>query len=289
MQQAEDLYGPFEGHWRGYHPAGGAPPLADNPTGQAEKAALKAGKKLHLSWRPYEDPDNGRSWARTVSGDMLRQTMGRLQDYCGEGCPEVWLSVVHEPELDWRDHCPTVNPCPGWTYADFKNMWGKVVQAREDAGAGKVKLAWVVQGNPDRQKHYYSLWPGNDKVDIVGQDPYIDRGDKAEDLPKRMIERTKWFRDESAKHNGRYDYASKPHIFAEYGCDLGGDEEDRGTAEHRGRCIDEVREALPGIAGIPGIQVVEMDFFDAGSGWIEDADGSPDHEAYKRLKAATER
>jgi hypothetical protein len=288
MKKAEELYGPFTGRWRNYHPPGSRGPLNNKATGEAERAALRAGKKLHLSWRPY---DEGENWAHAASGrhdTKIRQVLRRMQNECGEQCPGIWLSIAHEPELDWAEHCPSVNPCPGYTYANFKKMWDRVVEARKAVSADKVKLVWVVQGNETHQRHYDNLWPGNNKVDIVGQDPYIGKNTPYERLAEHMIKRTEWFVKESKKGNGVHDYASKPHIFAEYGCDLGGSEGDRGKPQHRAHCIDEVSKRLPEITDIPGIDIVEMAFFDAGSSRIESDPSSLDHQAYKRLKAATQ-
>jgi hypothetical protein len=284
---AENEYGAFSGHLRNYHAPGEEPLDGTTEEGKAERKAIQAGKKLHLSWRPYPKGGNWADVKGEQSGKQLRDVMRRLKSACGDGCTDVWLSIVHEPELDWRDpdNCGEVAPCEGFENADYRRMWQEVFEAREDVGADKVKLVWIVQGFREHwdKKLYKPLWPGNDKVDIVGQDPYIKATDKEDALGKRMIEGVERFQDES---DPQHDFASKPHIFAEYGCDLGG-EGTRGDAEHRGNCIDGVREALPEIVDIPNFTVIEMEFFDARSNWISDDNKSPDNQAYRDLKNAT--
>ncbi|MGP3988997.1 hypothetical protein [Streptomyces sp. 3N207] len=285
MRAAEGQYGPFAGHWRNYRPAG-EEPLDDKPTGDDERAALAAGKQLHLSWRPYPD---GQNWAYTASGanaQQLRSVMRRLQATCEQHdtCSDIWLSIAHEPELDFRENCGEIRPCAGYQYADFRGMWNEVAKARKAVGADKVRLVWIVQGWRNDKDFHANLWPGNDKVDVVGQDPYIMQGTPAAELGERMVQRKGWFEDWSDE---KHDYASKPHIFAEYGCDLEG----RGDAQHRADCIKSVRRSLPQIADHddPGeIRVVEMAFFDARTSRLEDAESSPDVKAYHALKDATE-
>lgn len=270
MLKAEAAYGDFDGHWRNYHPPG------DPPMNGQEKLAALMGKPLHISWRPRPE---GEGWAYTASGaydDTIDRVMRDLKRFCGADC---WLSIDIEPENDVDER-----PGSGFTTADFREMWHRVAESRERVGADNVSLVWVLQGFEEWQPLYDDLWPGNDEVDVVGHDPYIRKDEAPERLAEKMISRTSWLVENSTPE---HDYAAKPFLIAEYGCDInniGDQEAARGTEEHRAECIDGVRAAL-GELGALG--VVEMEFFDARSDWINDPP-SPDGTAYDRLKRTTE-
>jgi hypothetical protein len=277
MTEAEQIYGPFAGHWRSYHPPGRLPMDPHVQLGRDEITAAERGKRLHISWRPWASDGN---WATPYDDQTLDAVLTGLKQHCGQGC---WLSLAPEPELDWGS---AGEPIPGFGYADFHSMWRKVAAARARVGADNVELVWIVQGFDEQLHHYDDLWPGNELVDVVGQDPYIRKGTSPEKLGENMVERVGWFRDQS-RLDPTTDYAAKPHIIAEYGCDLGGDPDDRGTAEHRAACIKGVQDVLDDVATIDGITVTELSFFDARTNTINDPP-EIDGRAYRDLKRATE-
>jgi hypothetical protein len=268
MEAAEAAYGEFEGHWRHYHAPEDALPMTDQ-----EIAVARRGQPLHISWRPRPA---GEDWAYTASGaydDTIDQVMTDLRDHCG---PDCWLSIEIEPE-------PLVDDTPGsgFTSADFRGLWQRVADSRERVGADNVELVWVLGGFEDWRPIYDELWPGNDAVDVVGHDPYVRKDEEPARLAEKMISRTAWFVENSTPEQ---DYASKPFLIAEYGCDLGGTPDSRGTDQHRADCVNGVRDALDELAGLG---VIELEFFDARTDWLNDPP-AVDGQAYLDLKRATE-
>jgi hypothetical protein len=272
MEAAEETYGDFDGHWRNYH--GPEDPLP--MTGQ-EVAAAESGQPLHISWKPRPD---GEDWAYTASGaydDTIDQVMTDLKNHCG---PDCWLSIEIEPENKVDE-----TPGSGYTSADFRRLWQRVAESRERVGADNVQLVWVLQGWEDWRPLYDDLWPGNDVVDIVGHDPYIRKDQPPELLAEKMVSRTTWLVENSTPE---HDYASKPFLIAEYGCDLNSDGDGgdgaRGTNEHRAACLEGVHGVLDELAGLG---VIEMEYFDARSDWLNDPP-AVDGQAYLELKQLTQ-
>ncbi|MGP3968731.1 hypothetical protein [Streptomyces sp. 6N223] len=268
MEAAEAAYGDFEGHWRNYHAPEDALPMTDQEIAVAER-----GQPLHISWKPRPA---GEDWAYTASGaydDTIDQVMTDLKNHCG---PDCWLSIEIEPEATVVE-----SPDSGFTTADFRGLWQRVADSRERVGADNVELVWVLGGFEDWRPLYASLWPGNDVVDVIGHDPYVRRDEAPERLAEKMLSRTQWLVDNST---AQQDYASKPFLIAEFGCDLGGTPDARGTDEHRAACIEGVQGVLDELAALG---VVELEFFDARTNWINDPP-AVDGQAYQALKAATE-
>jgi hypothetical protein len=268
MESAEAAYGEFEGHWRNYHAPEDALPM----TGQ-EIAVAERGQPLHISWKPRPA---GEDWAYTASGaydDTIDRVMTDLRDYCGRDC---WLSIEIEPEAAVDE-----TPGSGFTTADFRGLWQRMADSRERVGADNVKLVWVLGGFEDWRPLYPSLWPGNDVVDIIGHDPYVREDEAPERLAEKMVSRTRWLVENSTPEQ---DYASKPFLIAEFGCDLGGTADARGTDEHRAACVNGVQGVLDELAALG---VIELEFFDARTDWLNDPP-AVDGQAYQALKEATE-
>ncbi len=270
MEAAESLYGNFEGHWRHYHAPGAPLPMTDQ-----EIAAAESGQPLHISWKPRSEDED---WAYTASGaydDTIDRVMTGLRDHCG---PDCWLSIEIEPETEVDE-----TEGSGFTTADFRGLWERVAASRERVGADNVELVWIVQGYEDWRPLYAELWPGNELVDVVGHDPYIRKGEAPERLAEKMIDRTRWLVENSTPE---HDYASKPFLIAEYGCDINNTEDHaaRGAGKHRAACIEGVLGALEELAALG---VIEMSFYDARSNRLDDPPAA-DGQAYLELKEATE-
>lgn len=263
MLRVEEAYGELAGHWRNYHAPG------DLPMGDEEMAAAAMGKRLHLSWRPI--PAGG-TWASVYDDATIDGVMRRLHSFAG---PDCWLSIEIEPENDVDE-----TPGSGRTTADFRDLWHKVADSRARVGADNVSLVWVLQGFEKFRPLYPALWPGNAEVDVIGHDPYIAKGADPNILAQKMLERTQYLIDNSTSE---HDWAAKPILIAEYGCDIGGKVDSRGTAEHRAAGLHAVQAVLDDLASLG---VVELSIFDARSDWLEDPP-SPDGAAYLALKQAT--
>jgi hypothetical protein len=270
MEAAESLYGDFPGHWHNYHPPGASLPMTEE-----EIAAAESGERLHIAWKPRPE---GEDWAYTASGaydDTIDQVMTDLRDHCG---PDCWLSIEIEPEDEVDE-----TPGSGYTTADFRGLWQRIADSRERMGADNVKLVWVVMGYEHWRPLFADLWPGNDVVDIVGQDPYIRKDQEPGLLGRKIVSRTRWLVNNST---AEHDYASKPFLIAEYGCDINaeGINNPRGTARHRAECIEGVQDVMDELGELG---VIEMEFYDARSNRLDDAP-SQDGQAYLELKEATE-
>jgi hypothetical protein len=242
-----------------------------------EIAAAETGQPLHISWKPRPA---GEDWAYTASGaydDTIDQVMTDLRDHCG---PDCWLSIEIEPEAKVNE-----TEGSGWTTADFRGLWERVAESRERVGADNVELVWVLQGWEEWRPLYEDLWPGNDVVDIVGHDPYIRKDEAAGRLAEKMISRTTWLIENST---AEHDYASKPFLIAEYGCDLNSDgdggEGARGSDQHRAACLEGVQGVLDELGELG---VIEMEFYDARWNRLEDPP-SADGQTYMELKEFAE-
>jgi hypothetical protein len=270
MDAAESSYGNFAGHWHNYHQPGAPPPMTEE-----EIAAAERGERLHIAWKPRPE---GEDWAYTASGaydDTIDQVMTDLRDNCG---PDCWLSIEIEPENKVDETAGS-----GYTAADFRGLWERVAASRERMGADNVKLVWVVMSYEHWRPLYDDLWPGNDVVDVVGQDPYIRKDQEPGLLAEKIVSRTRWLVNNSTPE---HDYASKPFLIAEYGCDINAEDVPvpRGTARHRANCI----EAVQGVVDELGeLGVVEMEFYDARSNRLDDPP-AVDGQAYLELKQFTE-
>lgn len=269
MRAAESVYGPFAGHWHSFHAPGNL------PMSEQEIAAAEAGQPLHISWKPRP---KGEDWAYTASGaydDTLDQVMTDLRDHCGGDC---WLSIDIEPDGTLDE-----SPGSGYSATDFRRMWHRVAASRDRVGADNVKLLWVVGGFERLRPTYARLWPGNAVVDLVGHDPYVRKEEAPERLAEKMVSRTQWFVDHSTTE---HDYASKPFVIPEYGCDIDTINSDvaRGTGRHRADCIAGVQSVL---AELAALGVIELEFYDARSNRLDDAPAA-DGQAYLELKQATE-
>lgn len=267
LNAAEAQFGAFQGHWRNFHPAG-SPPLA-----AVEEQALADGKRLFLNWKPYPA---GQTWKYTADGSYNATLDSVADDLKAQAPREIWLTIGHEPENDLNE------AVVGWRSVDYRNMWAQVRARFNARGVANVKWVMTYMGFENHRPIMDDLWPGDGLVDIVAQDPYINKSAPAAELGQKMVERLVWLRDNEAT-NRHWGPQSKPQVFPEWGCDLGGAAADRGTDQHRADCINGVKNRL---LELGQLNLIELDFFDAGSNWLTST--GVDQAAYRSLKTVTE-
>lgn len=269
----ETTYGPLEGHWRNFKPAG-----SDGKLIAAELTALTDGKRIFDNWKVTA---NGSTWAQMAAGSRDAAITAAAQQWetaCGSAVPDrCWLTPWHEPEND------TGAAGSGMTatdyvafYQHFSTVWR--------ASAPDVKLVWTAMGFDLPLSAQF--WPGAAYVDYIGHDPYIRCGSTPTNLAADMVNHSTWFR---ANLPGA---AAMKVVIPEWGTSLGSTATspacgqpggERDTDAHRQAAIDGITAR---IADLRAAGVIELDMFDSGTDSLTDT--GVDATAYRNLKIATE-
>jgi hypothetical protein len=283
MNAAEEIYGPFQGHW-GYYTGTNEDTVHSDVT-----TAFAAGHDIHIFWKPY-DVD----WADTAAGNWDTEIDSFAADVismCSGTGRKIWLTVHHEPENDVDETASS-----GFETADWRGMWQQV-RDRFDAADASQYVTWVAvfmnsHANPNQRfsgpgQGMIDLW-GNDGVmdalvDVVSQQDYIVKNTTPSVIATKWLEDLEFLVDNTTA-NRNWSYLDKPQAFTEWGADLGGGAEDRGTDTHRAQTIDAITGILPDLASR---NVVEVRYFDARTDRIVPPP-SVDGTAFQAHKVATE-
>lgn len=258
QQAAEVQFGPFEGHWRNYKPANSAGTL-----NSAETAALVAGKKLFVNWKPCS------SWSAAAAGTCDAAITTAATDWASKctAPDQCWITFWHEPEDDLGGS----NTIPTYQ-AMFRHVATVWRQSAPD-----VPIVWTMMGFSGHRSKYPGLWPGAEYVDIIGHDPYIKGSTTPANLASTIIDDATWLR---ANLPGA---ADKPVVAAEYGAGLSSS---GANPAHHAAAYQSITDRLDEVRASGH---VELDLFDQTDNRITCADLScADAQAYKRLKDATE-
>ncbi|TWD83273.1 hypothetical protein FB561_4434 [Kribbella amoyensis] len=140
------------------------------PTAEMIKRAREPGKKriLLLNWKP----EMGRTWAQVAAGDPeVDQAIDAEAQYLKTTFPEkFFLTIHHEPEEE-------VVPAPGsgYTAKDYAAMYRHVVERLRSQGVTNAITVMNYMGTPHwgSQPWFEDLYPGDDVVDWIAEDPYI--------------------------------------------------------------------------------------------------------------------
>jgi hypothetical protein len=140
------------------------------PTADMIKRAREPGKNriLLLNWKP----EMGRTWAQVAAGDAdVDAAIDNEADYLKSTFREkFYLAVHHEPEDE-------VNPQAGsgMTAQDYRAMYRHVVLRLRARGVTNAVTVMNYMGTPHwgSQPWFDSLYPGDDVVDWIAEDPYI--------------------------------------------------------------------------------------------------------------------
>ncbi|MFC4058449.1 glycoside hydrolase family 26 protein [Planomonospora corallina] len=128
-----------------------------------------AGRRLLLvNWKPSFE----HTWAQIAAG-ALDQRIDRLAAYIRTTFPErFFLTVHHEPENDVR-----ADPASGMTARDYAAMFRHVVERLRERGVRNAVTVMTYMGAPNwaSKPWFEELYPGDDVVDWVAMDPYVDK------------------------------------------------------------------------------------------------------------------
>lgn len=164
---------------------------------------------LLINWKPSFD----HTWAEIARGALDRR-IDRLARHVRKNFPErFFLTVHHEPENDVRE-----SPATGMTAADYSAMFRHVVLRLREKGVNNAVTVMTYMGAPNwaAESWFERLYPGDDVVDWVAMDPYVD--DKVQTFDG-LINKT---REEFAGWPGFYRwmqerFPGKPIMIAEWG------------------------------------------------------------------------
>lgn len=177
----------------------------------------EAGKErlLYLNWKP-----TGLTW-RQVADGAADGYLDKLAAYIGRVHPQpLMLSLNAEME---DEVVPTAGS--GQTAADFRDFFRHVTERLRSKGAPNVVTSVVYIGAPHwpLKPWWNDLYPGDDVVDWIGQDPYAFGPAKNKvwrsDFPG-LVDRT----NPGSGWQGLYSWAAtnhpeKPMVLAEWGVD----------------------------------------------------------------------
>jgi hypothetical protein len=189
------------------------------PSANMIKRAREPGKKriLLLNWKP----EMGRTWAQVAAGDpVVDAAIDAEASYLKTSFPEkFFLTIHHEPEEEVR---PAEGS--GMTAKDYRAMFRHVVERLRSNGVTNAVYVMNYMGTPHwgSQPWFDDLYPGDDVVDWIAEDPYIfsDNPEWSSGLG-RAVNRTQriypnwpgFYTWATAKH------PDKPIMLAEWGVD----------------------------------------------------------------------
>jgi hypothetical protein len=140
------------------------------PTAEMIKRAREPGKKrmLLLNWKP----EMGRTWAQVAAGDPeVDAAIDAEAKYLKSTFPEkFFLGIHHEPENEVKPAAGS-----GYTAKDYRAMYRHVALRLKANGVTNAVFVMNYMGTPawGSQPWFEDLYPGDDVVDWIAEDPYI--------------------------------------------------------------------------------------------------------------------
>jgi hypothetical protein len=140
------------------------------PSADMIKRAREPGKKriLLLNWKP----EMGRTWAQVAAGDpAVDAAIDAEAKYLKTTFPEkFFLGIHHEPEDDVKPAAGS-----GMTAKDYRAMYRHVALRLKANGVTNAVFVMNYMGTPHwgSQSWFADLYPGDDVVDWIAEDPYI--------------------------------------------------------------------------------------------------------------------
>ncbi|GII93257.1 hypothetical protein Ssi02_34880 [Sinosporangium siamense] len=123
---------------------------------------------LFVNWKP----SLRHTWADIAAGAIDRR-IDRLAAHLRRTFPErFFLTIHHEPESD-----VAARPGSGKTAEDYAAMYRHVVMRLRQAGVKSAVTVMTYMGTPTwaAKPWFERLYPGDDVVDWVAIDPYVDK------------------------------------------------------------------------------------------------------------------
>jgi hypothetical protein len=173
-----------------------------------ERYFANRGTILYINWKP------ARYWSQATGGNATinAQIDTLATQIKALGSRRVMLSIHGEPE---RVTSKGTSACPGLkgdtgSPAEYKAMWANVQDRFDALGVGTV--VWVMNylGYVGWDCLFPELWPGNDRVDWITWDPYLQTGMRWD------TEIGYFYRALEAKTTATHAFTSKPWGLAEY-------------------------------------------------------------------------
>lgn len=174
-----------------------------------EKYFANRGTILYINWKP------ARYWGQATGGNATinAQIDTLAREIKALGSRRVMLSIHGEPE---RVASKGSSACPGLkgdhgSPAEYRAMWANVQDRFAAVGAGNV--VWVMNylGYQGWDCLFPELWPGNDRVDWITWDPYLQSGMRWD------TEIGYFYKALEAKSSPTHAFTSKPWGLAEFG------------------------------------------------------------------------
>ncbi|HEX7134373.1 MAG TPA: hypothetical protein VF228_17490 [Iamia sp.] len=174
-----------------------------------ERYFANRGTILYVNWKPAA------KWAQATGGNATvnAQIDTLANQIKALGNHRVMLSIHGEPE---RVTSKGSSACPGLkgdtgTPAEYRAMWANV--QNRFAARGTTNVVWVMNylGYVGWDCLFKELWPGNDRVDWITWDPYLQTGMRWD------TEIGYFYRALEAKTDAAHAFTSKPWGLAEYG------------------------------------------------------------------------
>lgn len=133
-----------------------------------DRWTLDQGRSLFLSWSCRLDGSGAVDFRDVVDGEWDEVIDARARDVAALGEP-VLLSFCHEPD-------GYLGADKSGTEEDYIAAWRYLSDRFEAAGARNVSWVWTLTSYAFREGDPDSLYPGDDVVDWVGVDGYVNIG-----------------------------------------------------------------------------------------------------------------
>ena len=186
------------------------------PTGPEIARARQAGANRLLleNWKP----ENGSTWAQVAAGAQDAEIDAEAAHIKATFPERFFLAVHHEPEDEVIETAGS-----GFTAADYRAMFRHVVLRLRADGVDNAVTVADYTGAPKwgSQSWYDAMYPGDDVVDWLAEDPYVmSPGTGWDSNYDQMVDRTM----SGFTFPGFYTWAGsmgqgKPIMLAEWGVD----------------------------------------------------------------------
>lgn len=173
-----------------------------------ERYFAERGTIVYINWKP------ARYWAQAggANATVNAQIDTLANQIKGLGARKVMLSIHGEPE---RVTSVGTSACPGLhgdhgSPAEYRAMWANVQD--RFAARGTTNVVWVMNylGYRGWDCLFPELWPGNDRVDWITWDPYLQSGMRWD------TEIGYFYRALEQRTDAAHAFTSKPWGLAEY-------------------------------------------------------------------------
>jgi len=229
---ADSRYGRQVDVVHNYHAPDSVPvPLVHNANkpksiGMQEEYFATHGRILFLNFRAGNDWNEVANTAN--KDDIIDAAAENVARIKGSAKYKVMLTLFHEPEDDATsggddpdgDGNPGGSGCaeykgdskyPGNTPENYRKMWHKVQDRFKEKGADNVVWVMTYQALEKWDCLTKAMWPGDDRVDWVGYDPYTRRPSGGLGDVTRFAQHL--INSSDATHH----FTDKPWILTEYG------------------------------------------------------------------------